>query len=577
MPATLRERPLGICCSFSNGSRAELDLGAPEGSRLGRDLLVGLASLVHPHGSVDAASTVSHYLRAARHMVATLAGQGFVGGAGELTRAKLAEYWMAATVPFEACTRAMLVAFDAENGGLARDARELAGGRAFNPQRFRRSLPPYPEAEWSRLGQACASTIEESFAAHRAALVAAARGADPALGGWSGDNLAWLLVRRGPSTLARVATHVGISTRAARDQGGFGQASRALFPHMDVTVAYLLAFGMSSGVVPDGIADLVVGDIDWAGDASVLLSYVKGRTGPESVTLGRRAVRLLEQWLSHSALLRAFVPAGQARQLWLGVNQEGSRAVSAGPVHHNVVHRWAASHNLADSDGRPLKIARHRIRTTHLSLRDKRSWAGNPRATIDPNHGAAVEGDHYLSAATPAQRRAVEAIIADAQHDLVRRAQPPTVLTGDEMAALAEAWPTMVAGLDRDDMVDEASVLAELVGGQRDVFVAACADQLSGLHGPTGEPCPARPWVCLVCPLAVFAPRHAGNLLRLKAFFARQWQAMPANQFMSVFGPYAQAIDHILERYQPAVLAAAAGGVAGNDAELPLRPEELSR
>lgn len=291
MPATLRERPLGICCSFSNGSRAELDLGAPEGSRLGRDLLVGLASLVHPHGSVDAASTVSHYLRAARHMVATLAGQGFVGGAGELTRAKLAEYWMAATVPFEACTRAMLVAFDAENGGLARDARELAGGRAFNP----------------------------------------------------------------------------------------------------------------------------------------------------------------------------------------------------------------------------------------------------------------------------------------------RRAQPPTVLTGDEMAALAEAWPTMVAGLDRDDMVDEASVLAELVGGQRDVFVAACADQLSGLHGPTGEPCPARPWVCLVCPLAVFAPRHAGNLLRLKAFFARQWQAMPANQFMSVFGPYAQAIDHILERYQPAVLAAAAGGVAGNDAELPLRPEELSR
>src|SRR6266481_6243399 len=54
------------------------------------------------------------------------------------------------------------------------------------------------------------------------------------------------------------------------------------------------------------------------------------------------------------------------------------------------------------------------------------------------------------------------------------------------------------------------------------------ADPLSGLHGPPGKPCPARPWVCLLCPLAVFAPRHAGNLLRLKAWFSRQWAGMPA-------------------------------------------------
>ena len=71
------------------------------------------------------------------------------------------------------------------------------------------------------------------------------------------------------------------------------------------------------------------------------------------------------------------------------------------------------------------------------------------------------------------------------------------------------------------------------------MFTAACADQLSGLHGPKGKPCPARPWVCLLCPLAVFAPRHAANLLRLKAFFSRQWRQMPAAQFMAVFGPYA--------------------------------------
>jgi hypothetical protein len=119
-------------------------------------------------------------------------------------------------------------------------------------------------------------------------------------------------------------------------------------------------------------------------------------------------------------------------------------------------------------------------------------------------------------------------------------------------------------------------VIAELVGDQRDVFTAACADQLSGLHGPKGKPCPARPWVCLLCPLAVFAPRHASNLLRLKAFFACQWRQMPTGHFMAVFGPYSQRVTEVLDRYDPAVLATAALQVSDLDDEIPLRPEELT-
>ncbi|MGH3279809.1 MAG: hypothetical protein ACRDNW_11825, partial [Trebonia sp.] len=100
---------------------------------------------------------------------------------------------------------------------------------------------------------------------------------------------------------------------------------------------------------------------------------------------------------------------------------------------------------------------------------------------------------------------------------------------------------------------------------------------LAGLHGPKGQPCPARPWVCLLCPLAVFAPRHAENLLRLKAFFARQFRQMPLPQFLAVFGPYARRLDaDILPKFAPAVLAAAAAGVCDHDGELPLRPEEAT-
>ncbi|MEV0027312.1 hypothetical protein AB0H45_35030 [Streptomyces atroolivaceus] len=51
---------------------------------------------------------------------------------------------------------------------------------------------------------------------------------------------------------------------------------------------------------------------------------------------------------------------------------------------------------------------------------------------------------------------------------------------------------------------------------------------------------------------------------------------MPAAQFMAVFGPYAARIQQVLDRFDPAVLAAAAAGVADRDGGLPLRPEELT-
>jgi hypothetical protein len=571
MPATLVEKPLGIACVFSDGTRAEFTLAESGNPQLARDLLAGLAGLVHPHGTVDAAGSVSHYLTALRGMVAALAERGFTGGAAGLRRAQLAEYWMGATVAREAGTRRMLQAFAAAGGGVEAGVRELVEGRAYNPQPYRRPLPPYRESEWARLTEVCQSVTTAAYRTHQAALAGAAAGEDPRAGGVGIDNLRWLLARTGPSTTQDVAGYLGVAHDSVRRRSGMLQASAELFPHLDVTVAYVLLFGVYSGIVPDGIGDLLVEDIDWAGDATVLLSYVKGRTAAESLTLPRPAVRLLERWLEHSSLLRGFLPAPQRRQLWLGVTRRGHTTVAAGPVHRNVVRPWLARHGVLGEDGHPLRLHRHRIRTTHQSMRDRSGWRGSGRAMIDPNHSPRVEGDHYLTATTPAQQQAVEAVIEDAQHDMIRRAQPPAVITEEDTVALARDYPQVVGALELDD-----TVVAELVGGARDVFTAACADQLSGLHGPKGKPCPARPWVCLLCPLAVFAPRHARSLLALKAFFARQWRQLPAAQFMAVFGPYAHRVGQILDRYDPAVLTAAASAVAGHDSELPLRPEELT-
>jgi hypothetical protein len=569
MPAEVRNDPPGISCVFSDGRRATVTFGDAASPQLARDLFTGLAELIHPHGTVDSAGSVQHFASALRGMDSALAERGFTGGAADLRRAQVAEFWMGTTVARESCTRRMLLGFAAAGGTLDEKVRELAAGRAFNPQRFRRPLPPYPEATWSRLTEASLAAVTTAYQEHRDAVAGAARGQDPAAGGRSLDNLRWLLARNGPMTTPGIAAHAGTSADVVRQQAL--RAASGLFPHLDVTIAYMLLFSVYSGIVPDGIDDLVTGDVDWAGDSTVLLSYVKRRTAAESLTLSRRAARLLEQWLDHSRLLRGFVAPPGRDQLWLGVRNRGHADVSTGPVHRNSIRQWLVRHGVTGEDGQVLTLHRHRIRTTHQSMRDKSTWRGSGRAAIDPNHSPQVEGDHYLAATTPAQRDALEAIIEDAQHDLARRAEPPAVITDETAAALAAGYPQLVASLQLGE-----TVIAELVGGQRDVFTAACADQLSGLHGPKGKPCPARPWVCLLCPLAVFAPRHAPNLLRLKGFFARQWRQMTTDHFMAVFGPYSQRVGEVLDRYDPAVLAAAARQVGDRDDEIPLRPEELT-
>src|SRR5438034_3361595 len=266
----------------------------------------------------------------------------------------------------------------------------------------------------------------------------------------------------------------------------------AMFPIVNVMISYRVLFGMHSGLVPDGVDGLGLDDITWAGDASVLLSYVKGRTGREGVVLPRRAMRVLTQWLEHSQPLREHADPGQREQLWLAASatsRAASRWIVTGPLDDGELGRWTRAHELHTDDGRPLLVHRGRIRTTYHNLLARRGWTG--RATIDPNHTAQVEGDRYLAATTPAQRDAVDEIILDGQADVLRKALPPVVLAKADTAAFVADYPVAVADLGAD-----STVLRQLMGGQRDVFLAACADQLSGLHGPAGKPCPARPWVC---------------------------------------------------------------------------------
>jgi hypothetical protein len=573
MPARVIENPLAVEFVFSDASRFVLRLSHLPCPGLVADLAVGLAGLAHPNGGLDSAATAAQYRTGLGQLARFLDGAGFSGGAAGLTRARLIEFWMGTRPTSERLTRAVLRSLDTQTGVLRPEVRDYLPGQALQRARRHRKKPyaPYSDGEWTRLWDCCVEITETAFAEYRSAVLAGRAGQDPATAGWSVSNLLWLLLHRGPISQPTLAKHLGCTSGKVGTLGGVVGTAKTLFPTVDVALAYRLMLGMTTGIVPDGLDELELDDIEWAGDSVMLLDYIKGRRGPESLTLPKPAVRVLRRWLEHSALLRHFAPEPQRSQLWLVYfSGAGTIPLLATEFSALTVQRWVQRHQLAGDDRIPLRIHKHRIRTTFENRRDKSRWTG--RTTIDPNHSAQVEGDHYLSRPTPEQQDALDAVVEDAQTDLVRKARTPLVLATEDIATAAAALPHQLAGLEVTD-----TVIAELVGGQRDVFTAACGDQLAGLHGPTGQPCPARPWVCLLCPLAVFAPRHAPNLLRLKAFFARQFRLMPVPQFMAVFGRYADRLDHdILARFSSAVLAAAASQVSGRDDELPLRPEETT-
>jgi hypothetical protein len=538
---------------------------------LAAGLAAGLVATSHPHGPIRTRSVARKYVTTVRRLARDLHAAGFSGGIADLTPATIVQYWLTCDYHRERCIRVVLRSYDAVAGDVHPGIREHLAGRRINRIAKGRPNRPYSDGEWQRLTKACTEVISFAYRAHEQAMEAAERGDNPAIHGPTPDNLAWLVRHAGlvpaGTLFAGLGEHAG--SPAVRHEAL--AIRRALYPNGNVAFAYLLLLSMRTGIVPDGIDGLTLSDITRTGESSVLLSYVKGRTGGESLNLARDAVRLLDRWLAHSAALREHAGA-MADQVWIYEVSHGASvtdAIRARPRSQYQRLSLVAQNDVLGDDGQPLAIHGGRVRATYHHRRDRSSWTG--RATIDPNHSARVEGDHYLSSHTPAQLDAIEGIIEQAQTDLRRKAEPPVVLTSDDAASFAASFPRLVqaAGLGLD-------AITALLAGEQDVFVAACAAPLNSPHAPAGTLCPARPWVCLLCPLSAFAPRHLPNLLRLKEFFSRQAAQMTTAGFMALFGPYATRLEgDILPRFATAAIEAAARNVAASTADLPLHLEEV--
>ncbi|WP_326742434.1 hypothetical protein [Streptomyces sp. NBC_01768] len=564
MPARLVKAPLGVTCTFSKGRTRSLTLTLAEcyQGALAEDLLTGLVSLVHPHGRVDSATLVRDYVLSIRLMVDALADRT-PGGARELTVAMLSEFWLSHSNRAERHTRAMLLGLKEGGAGLRSEVQRFAEGRKFNRASRSEPLAPYAEEEWAALQARCQEIVDAAYADHQAALHEVEATDGSALLEPTSAGVLRLLARNGPATTGEICKHFGIRNSVRQSALQVGPTSVRLFPSVETAFAYRTLFAARSGIVPDGIEDLGLGDIDWAGDKTVLLNYFKGRTSRESNNLPKSAVAILQQWLKHSEFLRNFASPEIRGALWIRCRRGAPGRIVSRPISNGEYLRLQGLRL-------PVRVSAPRVRTTFEALRDRSHWHGSERATIDPNHSSQTEAERYVGKPTPQQRDLLDSVIEDGQGDMLKRARTPLrVVTAQDAAEAARQLPQVVADLRLDE-----TAIAELTGAERDVFAASCVDIFAGVFGPKGKPCPARPWVCLACPLAVFAPRHAVNLLRLKGFFTEQWRQMPSGEFMRYFGYYSARVDEVIRRFEDGVVDHARRCLETESSALPLRPEE---
>lgn len=318
MPAEIQE-PLAVLFTLPGDITYHRRLHDLANQSLAADLAVGLVAATHPHGPIRTQSVASQYVQTMRRLARDLDAQGFTGGIADLTPAALVQYWLTCDYHRERRIRVVLNAFQDTAGGLAPGICRHLAGRRINKMTKSQPNRPYSDGEWQRLADACTEGVQVARTAHRQALEAAVRGADPCQYGVTRDNLAWLLHCTGPLATSAVLDRLGAAS-AHVDRAEIMAVHRALFPAAEVALAYLTLFAMRTGIVPDGIDALTLDNITRTSANTVLLSYNKGRTGGEALNLPRNAVRLLDR--AHT-----LVPAARARRHpgWSVVDPHGWR------------------------------------------------------------------------------------------------------------------------------------------------------------------------------------------------------------------------------------------------------------
>jgi len=213
----------------------------------------------------------------------------------------------------------------------------------------------------------------------------------------------------------------------------------------------------------------------------------------------------------------------------------GRKQIRAGVDHpHERVDQWTESHGIVDDDGKPLRLVLSRLRKTHKALWYLKTEGHMARFAV--GHTPEIAARHYAD--IPSLRPLHEATVAAAFSEAAATVDPIILAPDDEVS-----WRQSHTASEGGNGVDA------LLGGEQDVWLAACSGFDRSPFGDLGSPCPQPFWGCLECRNAVITARKLPAIIAFLRFIEEQRVGLPAADWAMKFG---RAHDRIAKQVLPA-------------------------
>lgn len=559
MPAEIIEVPLALRTRFPNGEATHSFDGLPL-PHLVRELLEGIVLMCSANGTVKSAGTAGTKAARLRSAIRSLHSIGFTGGISDLRIEHLMSVCSDWNV--EEVLRPALRAYDeARPGRLHASVRRFLDSPWVNRQRQSEPVAPYSKEEESQIREGCrASIIALETRIGRARAEAAAGGPYTYETAGSRAHLLWTLDKEGPLSLEEVCGRLGLARHyptLIKNAPAFLETTCELWPSAIDLVPYRVLLGLETGIVPEGIANLRVDDLQRLSPREVIISWEKQRGGGrESDRFGGAGEwspgHIFERAVEITGGLRRFASKNDKPFLWIAIDARKARIFRLRRLGRHAISGWLESSGLRTSEV-PFELDGRRLRKTFYRRLDERFGGAIP-SVAGINQSEKVAAEHYLSVTQSSEF--LEGVVEDAYAEALRRvrnAPQPTVLTQDDLEALSADDSQAAAGLGVTE-VDARPLLT----GERDVFACSCKDFYNSPYGEPGSPCPAAVWSCLFCELAVITPAKLPTLLRLADHIDARRKEMPADEWTGIYGAaWHQLHSNIFPSYPDAMIEAA--------------------
>ncbi|MGQ4363544.1 hypothetical protein [Streptomyces sp. SAS_272] len=397
-----------------------------------------------------------------------------------------------------------------------------------------RPLDAYPDAVFEAIQAAALADVRAARDRMLAGERLAATGQDPVGGGWHGwtrENAAWHIARRGPLTGTVRAEH-GAGSKID-ELGGIGRLNSYFFLTAHDVVAFVVLLMCQTGLEPEAACGLSADCLVNPARGYVSVAYVKNRAHGQS----RKTLRVTDGGALHQpgGLIRLAVRlTAHGRRLtgtdllWTHTLRSGEVISSFGRHRATDVAAFKRAflerHHLAplfEAAGEEAVLNLRRLRKTYKSRRYQQT--GGVLEDFAEGHSARVAAKHYanIDAHRPLHEEAVEKGLREA---LDAALGAPVVLDND--------------GRRLDGSADELppEQVSAALSGDSDVWLASCRDfHASPFARRPDAGCPVAVWGCLECPNAVFTTRHLPALFSFAAFLTDQREEMPVLEWNARF------------------------------------------